>query len=107
VRDIDIITQKLLKLYPGLTISRLDVRHPGADDRGLWFFRHPTCAFEARLQTASGSCPVELTCDRGMSPALITTADHAILAVAEKLGLAHSESAGGDNEQGPYRPDFD
>jgi len=50
---------------------------------------------------------VELTCDRGMSPALITTTDLAVLAVAEKLGLAHSESAGGDNEQGPYRPDFD
>lgn len=40
-----------------MRISQLQVRHPGADDDGLWFFRKHGAVGEVQLESSSGNCP--------------------------------------------------
>lgn len=110
MRDIDEIISSLGRTYPGLTHAQLRVRHPGADDDGLWFFRHADCPFEVQLESASGHCP--FLCESGGSSAhtLALTVQEAVAWVAANLGLAstptvdpprldhHSRAAGVEEE---------
>jgi len=40
-RDIETVIAILKRTYPSIAVQQLPVTHAGADDDGLWFFRHP------------------------------------------------------------------
>jgi len=53
-RDVDQIIRRIVSTYPAVKVRQLTVRHPGADDDGLWFFEQPTCKFEVQIESAMG-----------------------------------------------------
>lgn len=57
IRDVDTIIERMHTEYPTLQVEQLRVTHPGADDDGLWFFRHPDCEFEVQIESPYGVCP--------------------------------------------------
>lgn len=57
MRDIDRIIRLVGEKYPAVEVRQLKVLHPGADDDGLWFFRHPKSRFEVQIESGNGMCP--------------------------------------------------
>ena len=57
MRDIDAIIARLHLTHPDVSAAQLTVLHPGADDDGLWFFRHPATGIEVQLESSTGTCP--------------------------------------------------
>ncbi|GAB2512918.1 hypothetical protein GCM10027084_28810 [Pseudoxanthomonas sangjuensis] len=57
MRDIDAIIQELQASYPEISAERLNVLHPGADDDGVWFFRHSQSNLEIQLESSTGNAP--------------------------------------------------
>jgi hypothetical protein len=56
-RDIDLIIEQLNTEIPGVQIEQLKVRHPGADDDGLWFIVIPGRQKYIQVESSSGNCP--------------------------------------------------
>ena len=86
-RDIDRVISILHDTFPGLTCEQLRVGHPGADDDGLWFFRHPPAAVEVQLESSSGNVPFVV---EGTDSQIRDTAhsiDEAVALVTARLGL--------------------
>ena len=79
-RDIDNIIAALTDKHPRLEVHQLQVKHPGADDDGLWFFNHPDSQFEVQLESSYGSFPFLVETDRHDERGQATT-----LAEAEEL----------------------
>lgn len=94
MRDIDAIIDVLRRRHPGLAISQLQVGHPGADDDGLWFFRHPECANEAQLESPSGDGPFLFEDERVASAVLVTSVGEAVRLVCEALELMVPDQPG-------------
>lgn len=88
MRDIDKIIESLSSTYPALAHEQLRVLHPGADDSGLWFFRHPGSTFEVQLESPTGDCPFLYETDELHAPVQAGTVEEAISLVAAGLGLA-------------------
>ena len=88
MRDIDEIIRSLTYAHPQLVHDRLKVGHPGADDDGLWFFRHPSSPFEVQLESPEGQCPFLFETSARHAPATAGTVAEAISLVAAGLGLA-------------------
>jgi hypothetical protein len=86
-RDIDRVIAVLRHRFPELTCEQLRVAHPGADDDGLWFFRHPPAAVEVQLESSEGNVPflVEGTDSEARDTA--HTVDEAVALVTTRLGL--------------------
>lgn len=91
-RDIDQIITLLTSQFPAIEVEQLKVSHPGADDDGIWFFKHPSSATEVQLESSFGMCPFIF---EGAGPARdAPTIDAAVAMVAAGLSLA---------SQQPYR----
>ena len=88
MRDIDKIIQSLTSAHPGMVHEQLRVQHPGTDDNGLWFFRHPDCPFEVQLESPTGECPFLFETGERHTPSQASTVAEAISLVAAGLGLA-------------------
>jgi hypothetical protein len=56
-RDIERIVHLLRVRLPGVSVQQLEVKHPGADDDGLWFVRLSNAPGEVQLESSSGDCP--------------------------------------------------
>ena len=56
-RDIDRVIAGLAGRWPAITHEQLRVSHPGADDDGVWFFRHPSSDREVQVEASSGNAP--------------------------------------------------
>lgn len=56
-RDINEIVEHVRARVPGVNVSQLQVKYPGADDDGLWFFRLPDSLREVQIESADGNCP--------------------------------------------------
>jgi len=56
-RDIETVIAILKRTYPSIAVQQLPVTHPGADDDGLWFFRHPAMNTEVQLESPTGAAP--------------------------------------------------
>lgn len=56
-RDTDLIIDRVTRERPEVRVSQLQVRRPGADDDGLWFFRRHGAAGEVQLESSAGDCP--------------------------------------------------
>jgi hypothetical protein len=63
MRDIDTIIERMRTEHPGTDVRQLKVKFPGADDDGLWFFRHPTTSVEVQIESSSGMCPFLIETD--------------------------------------------
>ena len=63
MRDIDEVMRLILSLCPTIKVRRLEVRHPGADDDGLWFFEQPGSRFEVQVESSNGMCPFLIETD--------------------------------------------
>lgn len=91
MRDIDKIVQSLFHAHPGLVHEQFRMLHPGADDDGLWFFRHPDFSFEVQLESPNGECPFLFETSELHEPAQARTVAEAISLVAAGLGLVPSQ----------------
>ena len=87
MRDIDAIAQALIQAHPSLSVTQLQVSHPGADDDGLWFFKHPSSPIEVQLESSSGYCPFLVESDARSETLTASTVEDAIALVASGLGL--------------------
>ncbi len=88
MRDIDAIIKALTAAHPEIVAEQLRVSHPGADDDGLWFFRHPASAYEVQLESPVGACPFLFETDANGSSVTADTVAEAIALVAGGLGIA-------------------
>lgn len=88
MRDIDAIIARLKLLHPDISVEQLSVLHPGADDDGVWFFRHPATDIEAQLESSSGVCPFLF--ESSGSPDRLTASDidQAVALVVAGLGVS-------------------
>ena len=87
MRDIDTIIEALTSAHPTLVVEQLKVLHPGADDDGLWFFRHPSSPNEVQLESPDGTCPFLFETDAHGGRATVATVSDAVSLVAVELGL--------------------
>jgi hypothetical protein len=56
MRDIEQIIRLVNDAAPSVMVHQLQVRHPGADDDGLWFFTRPGIEFEVQIESSTGMC---------------------------------------------------
>jgi len=88
MRDIDAIIETLTLAHPELVVEQLKVSHPGVDDDGLWFFRHPSSRVEVQLESHTGSCPFLFETNANGTRVSASTAPDAVSLVASGLGLS-------------------
>jgi hypothetical protein len=88
MRDIDTIIAAATAKHPRLTVEQLKVKHPGADDDGIWFFNHPESEFEVQLESSYGTFPFLVGTDRHDERGEASTVDEAIVLIESWLGLA-------------------
>jgi hypothetical protein len=62
-RDIDLILEQLTANIPGIHIEQLRVRHPGADDDGLWFINIQGREEQVQIESSEGICPFLIESD--------------------------------------------
>ena len=87
MRDIDAIVDQLKAAYPDISVEQLTVLHPGVDDDGLWFFRHPACEFELQLESSTGSLPFLAETSASADRLIAESVEQAVAIVASGLGL--------------------
>ena len=87
MRDIDTIIEALTSAHPELLVEQLKVLPLGADDDGLWFFRHPNSPIEVQLESPHGSCPLLFETDAGLGVTTAATIGDAVSLIAKGLGL--------------------
>ena len=63
MRDIDLIFEQLTAEIPGIHVEQLKVRHPGADDDGLWFINIQGRREEVQIESSEGTCPFLIESD--------------------------------------------
>lgn len=56
-RDVDLIIEQLIATVPGVRIEQLKVKHPGADNDGLWFINMSDQDGEVQIESSDGICP--------------------------------------------------
>lgn len=56
-RDVDPIIERLTATIPGVRIEQLKMKHPGADDDGLWFISIPDRVGVVQIESSDGICP--------------------------------------------------
>ena len=88
MRDIDAIIAKLRVAHPDISAEQLTVVHPGADDDGLWFFRHPATDIEVQLGSSTGACPFLFESSGTASRLTASTIEQAVTFVVSGLGVA-------------------
>ena len=88
MRDIDAIIARLRVAHPDISAEQLTVLHPGADDDGLWFFRHPATDVEVQLESSTGICPFLFESSGSADRFTASTVEQAIAFVVAGLGLS-------------------
>lgn len=86
----DVIISRIRDCFPEVVISQLQVKHPGADDEGLWFFNWPGRNGEIQLESPFGMCPFIIEHDRMKSSSDAWRADTIDDAVAKVSGYFES-----------------
>ena len=87
MRDIDAIIAQLHLAHPGISVAQLTVLHPGADDDGLWFFRHPTTDVEVQLESSTGACPFLFESSGSADRLTAGSVEQAVAFVVTGLGI--------------------
>ena len=73
--------------HPEIGVQQLQVSHPGADDDGLWYFKHPLSTEEVQLESSTGVAPFLVESNHAPST-VANTIEDAVALVAARLGLA-------------------
>lgn len=87
MRDIDTIIAALCSSQLDVAVEQLKVRHVGADDDGVWFFRSASCPFEVQLESSTGQCPFIFESGANTGTSTAHTVADAIAFVTSGLGL--------------------
>ena len=87
VRGLDAVIALIKARLPGISVEQLQVKHPGADDGGLWFFSHPAGRFEAQLESQNGDFPFILESDGTPLREQVASPAAAVDALVARLGL--------------------
>lgn len=87
MRDIDSVIRHLRQSHPDLLAEQLRVSHPGADDDGLWFFRHPASSVEIQLESPTGNVPFLVENSASSERHSVDTVQAAVTCVIVGLGL--------------------
>jgi hypothetical protein len=85
--DIDTIIAALKERYPPILVKQLQVAHPGADDDGLWFFKHTDSRFVVQLESSQGVFPFVVETDRHPEVGSATNLAEAVSLIESWLGL--------------------
>ncbi len=88
-RDIDDIIEAVAEKHPQIAVQQLQVKFP-ADDDGLWFFKHPSSAFEVQLESSNGVFPFLVETDRHDQRGNVSTVAEAVGLVEDWLGIAEA-----------------
>ena len=88
MRDIDAIITQLHLAHPDISAAQLTVLHPGVDDEGLWFFRHPTTDVEVQLESSTGTCPFLFESSGSTDRLTAGSVEQAIAFVVAGLGIS-------------------
>ena len=88
MRDIDVIIAQLHLTYPEISAAQLTVLHPGADDDGLWFFRHQATDIEVQLESSAGTCPFLFESSGSPDRLTATSVEQAVAFVVAGLGVS-------------------
>ena len=87
MRDIEEIALKVQREIPEITSEQLVVKHPGADDDGLWFFRNPMTGVEVQVESASGDCPFLFESSISDVRAVASNVQQAVELIVTSLGF--------------------
>lgn len=88
MRDVDEIIDQLHLLDPDISATQQSVLHPGTDDDGLWFFRHPASDLEVQLESSTGTCPFLFESSVSSSRLTASSVEQAVAFVVAGLGLS-------------------
>jgi hypothetical protein len=86
-RDIDRIIDRLSIDAPSIQVRQLQVRHPGNDDDGIWFFSIPGKNGEVQLESSDGTCPFLVESDCDDKRVEVQTVEEAVVVVKRLHGL--------------------
>ncbi|KRG68406.1 hypothetical protein [Pseudoxanthomonas dokdonensis] len=100
MRDIDAIIDRLRLAYPDISADQLAVLHPGIDDDGLWFFRHPESDVEFQLESSTGACPFLAESSTSAERLTADTIEQAVALVVAGLGFT------GRRPNNPFKPNL-
>jgi hypothetical protein len=56
-RDIDTIIAAVRAKLPAIEVEQHQVKFPGADDDGVWWFRLPSVKDVVQIDSSDGQCP--------------------------------------------------
>jgi hypothetical protein len=87
MRDVEQIIQSIVAKYPAVNVQQLQVRHPGADDDGLWFFNWPGSIFEVQIESSPGMSPFLIETMESDTRIIAASVDETIRAVLKLLHL--------------------
>ena len=88
MRDIDAIIAQLHLAHPDISAAQLTAFHPGADDDGLWFFRHPATEVEVQLESSAGACPFLFESSGSADRLTAGSVEQAVAFVVAGLGIS-------------------
>jgi hypothetical protein len=106
MRDIESIIESLTGTHPEMTHEQLRARHPGADDDGLWFFRHPRCPYEVQLESATGQCPFLIETSARHPARIAGTVDEAVDLISLLLDPSSPQLPAPQNQSNMPQPDL-
>ena len=84
------LTVALQRAYPGITIQKRGVAHPGADE-DVWFVRHPSALVEVQVESAQGEAPFSVESELA-PPTVAPTVGAATRLVIDRLGVRSTTS---------------
>ena len=87
---IDDLTLALQRAYPGITVQRLRVAPPGADE-GIWTVAHPAALVEVQVESPNGEPPFSVESELA-PPTVASTVAMAVRLVIDRLGLRSTTS---------------
>jgi len=87
MRHIDSVVRLLRQAHPDISAEQLRVSHPGADDDGLWLFRHPASTVEIQLESPTGNLPFLIEDSASSDRYSADTVEAAVAFVVGGLGL--------------------
>jgi DDE superfamily endonuclease len=63
MRDVDEVIRQVRAQLPSVESRQLQVKHPGVDDDGLWFFRLADTGITVQSESTVGACPFLIETD--------------------------------------------
>ena len=91
MRDIDEIIRRVSAALPQVEWEQLRVKHPGADDDGLWFLDHGERSVQ--IESSSGMCPFLIETTFSSDRFTANTVEAAIARLIDLLTLAPMRDA--------------